>query len=394
MRIAMIHRDLAVPPRAGAHLHTTKIAAELQRRGHEIRYFCFELDQQAPLPFRVDRIQSAPEREADAWLGEGRLIRSLMRYWATTPGDILGLSRALERADCDVVIGSGLHGLFYLRQAPEKLRIWYAPDEIFTAALSQCRWTNGFVQNRMMLMQAARLLLFERMSRDIPDQTWVVAEKDLRAMRRILGERDVVKIANGVDLEFFSPGEGEAAPNTAVFWGRLDFGPNEQALDFFLGKVWPLVREAQPEAKLIVMGFSPSEAVRALVRAPGVELLADVPDLRPVVHAAPVAIYPFVSGTGIKNKLLEGAAMGRALAVSPRAVDGLQTSDPPPWRLCESPESWRDALLELWRNPARARTLGGAARRWVEANHSWESAGALAAEQLERVAARRRQAVP
>ncbi|MEZ5360984.1 MAG: hypothetical protein R2748_01250 [Bryobacterales bacterium] len=47
----MIHRDLAVPPRAGAHLHTTKLAAELQRRGHQVEYFCFVLDQNEDLPF-------------------------------------------------------------------------------------------------------------------------------------------------------------------------------------------------------------------------------------------------------------------------------------------------------------------------------------------------------
>jgi glycosyltransferase involved in cell wall biosynthesis len=315
-----------------------------------------------------------------------------MRYWATTPGDLLGLSRELERADCDVVIGSGLHGLFYLRLVEGKGRVWYPPDEMATAALSQVRLTNPLRRTRTMLSEAARLLFIQRLWRDVPDQIWVVAEKDRRSMRRIVGDRDVVSIPNGVDSERFRPLEVETRPDSAVFWGRLDFGPNEQALEFFLGRVWPLVRAARPEASLRVMGFSPSEAVRRLTASSGVELLADVPDIRPVVCSAPVALYPFFSGTGIKNKLLEGAALGRALVVSPTAIDGMREQAAAPWRLATTPESWRDALLTLWDSPGESSALGAAARAWVERNYSWERAGALAEENLERVLARRRQA--
>jgi glycosyltransferase involved in cell wall biosynthesis len=289
-----------------------------------------------------------------------------------------------------VTIGSGLHGLFYLRLASNQAGVWYPADEMFTAAVSQFRFTNSLTQHRILVGQAARLLLFERLSRDIPDQTWVVAERDRRAMRRILGSRDVVSIPNGVDLELFAPGDWEPRPNTAVFWGRLDFGPNEQALEFFLTRVWPSVLAAKPDARLLVMGYAPSVTVRRLTAAPGVELLADVPDIRPIVLSAPVALYPFVSGTGIKNKLLEGAALGRALLVSPTAIDGLRPPERDAWEVCSSPSIWRDALLALWQDSERARSLGAAARAWVERHYSWERAGAQAEENLERVLARRR----
>ncbi|MEZ5360985.1 MAG: glycosyltransferase family 4 protein [Bryobacterales bacterium] len=132
----------------------------------------------------------------------------------------------------------------------------------------------------------------------------------------------------------------------------------------FLEKVWPLVRAQQPDARLVVMGFSPSEKVERLTAgALGVELFSNVPDIRPVVCSAPVAIFPFVSGTGVKNKLLEGAAMARALIVSPMATDGLRGADPAPIAF-EKPEQWCDTLLELWRNPRTAGDLGRQARRW------------------------------
>jgi glycosyltransferase involved in cell wall biosynthesis len=389
MRIAMIQRDLAVPARAGMHLRLPKLAEQFLDRGHEVRYFCFELDQRGDLPFRVETIEPAPEGEAERWLRESKLMRSLLRYWATSPRDLLGLYRAVEQAECDVILTAGLQGLMYLRYFPDRCRVWYGGDELFAQCLSQLSIRSSFKENRQLLTAAARLFVLQRISRDIPDVTWMVAPMDVRAMLRVLGKRDVRWIPNGVDFDYFSPVEAHPRPNTAVFWGRLDFVPNEQALDYFLRSVWPLVRAAHGEARLIVMGYSPTERVRALATAEGVELVADAPDIRPVVCSAPVAIFPFVSGTGIKNKVLEGAALARALLVSPLATNGLRTSGAAPWRICESPEQWRDALLALWRDSAAAAEAGAAARSWVERNHSWERAGALAEASIQEALARR-----
>ena len=82
--------------------------------------------------------------------------------------------------------------------------------------------------------------------------------------------------------------------------------------------------------------------------------------------------------------------MGRALLVSPTAIDGLPSWSPEPWRVCTTPEQWRDEMLRLWREPEAARELGAVARAWVEASCSWEQAGDLAAASVERVSGRRR----
>jgi len=107
--------------------------------------------------------------------------------------------------------------------------------------------------------------------------------------------------------------------------------------------------------------------------------------VRPHIAARDCVVLPSYR-EGTPRTLLEGAAMERALLVSPTAIDGLVPTDPRPWRVCKSPEQWRDALLALWQSPRQARSLGRAARAWVEARHSWTSAGELAAASVRRVA--------
>jgi glycosyltransferase involved in cell wall biosynthesis len=166
-----------------------------------------------------------------------------------------------------------------------------------------------------------------------------------------------------------------------VFWGRLDFGPNIQALQWFLGRVWPIVRQRMPEASFTVIGFKPGDEVRALVRTPGVTLLSDLPDLRDAVRSHAVAVMPFVSGGGIKNKLLEAAAMGVPIVATPKATSGLVGD--PPLSITRSPQQFADAIVALWQDDARRRDQAEAARRWVVERHTWAAVARAAIAALE-----------
>jgi len=156
-----------------------------------------------------------------------------------------------------------------------------------------------------------------------------------------------------------------------VFWGRLDFGPNVDALEWFLAKVWPAVRAAEPAATFAVFGFSPTARVRELAKVPGVELHPDLPDLRAEVRRRQAVVLPFVSGGGIKNKLLEGAAMGRPIVCTPRAAMDLRSAGSLPLERVTRPAEWVDRIVAMWGDAARRQELGRAAREWVSEYYSW-----------------------
>src|SRR5262249_12908840 len=130
------------------------------------------------------------------------------------------------------------------------------------------------------LKQALVKGLYERAYGPLLDRVWVVSEKDRRAMSWVTGVRAIDVIPNGVDGDFYRPTEAPQAKRSCTFWGRLDFGPNIQALQWFCNHVWPLVRRAAHDARFTIYGFSPGSAVRALVGRDGIELVSDLPDLR------------------------------------------------------------------------------------------------------------------
>jgi glycosyltransferase involved in cell wall biosynthesis len=166
-----------------------------------------------------------------------------------------------------------------------------------------------------------------------------------------------------------------------VFWGQLAFDPNQRAVAWFCRRVWPLVRARIPEARFTILGSNPPASILAHAGQEGIQVLRDLPDLRPSIAQHAVVVMPFVTGGGIKNKVLEAAAMAKPIVATPQALLGLRTS--PPLVTASSPAQFADGLIRCWADPAEQRRLGAAARAWVRGTHTWAAAADLAVSGLQ-----------
>ena len=123
----------------------------------------------------------------------------------------------------------------------------------------------------------------------LPKQTravTLVSEPEADLYRRFCSPGRVEAVYNGVDLDYFQPREVPVQP-ACVFVGALDYRPNVDAVSWFCDEVWPTVHAQEAEAKFWLVGRRPTAAVRNLARVPGVELVGQVPDVRPWVAAPP-----------------------------------------------------------------------------------------------------------
>lgn len=178
-------------------------------------------------------------------------------------------------------------------------------------------------------------------------------------------------IPNGVDLEYFSAIPGAVAePRTCCFVGVLNYLPNVQALEWFLSSVWPVVRSKVDGARLLVVGKSPNPSVRRIASAPGVELHADVPDVRPFIARSTVSIAPMQIARGVQNKVLEAMAMGKAVIASPAALQGID-AQPECVLSAYRPNDWQEILVRCFHQEIDTEQLGHHARAYVEQHHDW-----------------------
>ena len=135
-------------------------------------------------------------------------------------------------------------------------------------------------------------------------------------------------IQQGVDLDAMRPGLDlpnpypDAAPQL-VFTGNMDYWPNADAATWFAHEVLPLLRTRSPAPGFTIVGANPGPDVMALAALPGVTVTGRVPDVRPYVAHAAVAVTPLRIARGIQNKVLEAMALGTPVVASPQAYEGV-----------------------------------------------------------------------
>ncbi len=321
------------------------------------------------------------KRFLDGWSGLAKPLRvKLAHHQALDAKSLAGVIPLIDRYRPSAVIGLGQHAPLMLRGvAPENglIRAWYAADEPIRFHLS-CLRSDPPGAMPMRLRKAMVYAGLEALFTRGLDAGIGVNRTDTKLLTRLAGVRQGTTIHNGVDLHYFHPSRTDpprVPGKSLIFWGRLDFEPNIDAVCWFAKRIWPALKRRNPDATWKIIGKNPNPRVQALTSASGIELVGAVDDIRPHAHAAAAVVLPMRRGGGIKNKLLEAAAMAKPIVATPRTLDGLAI-DPhqQPALICHRPEQWVTTIERVWANRIWAARKGRRARVWVKTHHSWSRA--------------------
>jgi glycosyltransferase involved in cell wall biosynthesis len=124
------------------------------------------------------------------------------------------------------------------------------------------------------------------------------------------------------------------------------------------------------------VGFAPPPRLYDLAaRCANVEVVGEVPSVAPVLAAADVVLCPLRIGGGVKVKVLEALAAGKAVVTTPVGAQGLGDVVAANGLVVqESTEALALATADLLRFPRRRRTLERRAREAVSALPTWDDA--------------------
>ena len=236
--------------------------------------------------------------------------------------------------------------------------------------------TKRFPTSWIYRREAARLLDFEREVARTFDATLFVSPQEADLFRRLAPESAprIEHLNNGVDSEFFSPAREYVRPypngrKIIVFTGAMDYWPNVDAVNWFAREVFPRLRQRFDGVAFFIVGARPSPAVHALARLPDVTVTGSVPDMRPYLAHADVAVAPLRLARGVQNKVLEAMAMARPTVVSPEAAEGIEARPGMEFLIAPDADAFVDCLGELLLRPGN---IGSAARQRVLSAYSWE----------------------
>lgn len=200
----------------------------------------------------------------------------------------------------------------------------------------------------------------------------VFTERDRRALEALGAGTRIVRIPFGVpvahDAERAAPG---GSATEIVFVGNFRHPANTDAAVWLASTVFPTVRAALPDTRLTIVGASPPPELAALA-GDGVAVTGPVEDVSPYLDRAAVVAAPIRLGSGMRVKVLEALAAGRALVATPLAVEGLDVTAGDQVELASTAPELAAALERLLRDEPGRRALGERARAWARAELGWD----------------------
>jgi polysaccharide biosynthesis protein PslH len=213
----------------------------------------------------------------------------------------------------------------------------------------------------------------------------VTSEREYLLLKQLVPQSRIAIVPNGVDIGVFNGDSQQEIANRIVFTGTMNYYPNIQAVQFFARECWPHIQAQVPGATWQIVGKSPPQEVERLAELPGVTVTGAVPDVKPYLAAASVAIAPLLVGSGTRLKILEALAMQKAIVSTRLGCEGLAVEAGKHLMVEDQPELFAQAVVDLLRHPEKRASLGHVGRALVEDKYSWERCGNALVRTLEKL---------
>lgn len=387
MRILQLCPKVPWPPEDGGRIAMRVLARSLKRAGAEVRTLALNPSKNRTDPASLPDEAREPPLEAveiDTSVTFGGALRSVLA----------GTSYNVER-----FLSTGFESrlLEVLREEPPAVVILesvfmvpYLPAiRSATGALAVLRSHNvehqiwdGLARverpgpKRLYLRHLARRLRdYEVSTLNDVDAVVPVTPEDARVYRQLGATIPLHVSPVGIETNDYPDRTGHGDPLTLVFLGSLDWTPNLDAVRWFLGSVWPLLRRAIPGARFHVGGSNPPPGLEGTLRAEGARFLGRVHDARDFLASGAAMVVPLLAGGGVRVKILEAMALGVPVVSTRLGAAGIDARDGEEILLADGPDSLAKACSTLLEDPARARAVGEAGRRRVRESFDADGIG-------------------
>lgn len=297
--------------------------------------------------------------------------RSILNYYYDK-----NMNRLIQEniQDHDLIIAD-LPMAFYVKNVDKK-KIVYAFDAVSDYNYQMYKKSDSITSRIYWYLNYLKINNYEKCY-DKFDRCIVVNKKDKELLEKKLNV-PVEVVANGVDTEYFTNNSSDENVRL-VFLGDMSTPPNNDAVKYFTEEIYPLVL-AEKSIELYIVGRNPTEYVKGL-NSDKIIVTGSVDDVRDYLTKNAIFITPMISGTGIKNKILEAMSMQLAVVSTSCGISGIDAINEIEYLCADNSMDFKDAIIKLCDDADYRHYLAENARILVENKYSWNSS----AEKINRI---------
>jgi len=185
------------------------------------------------------------------------------------------------------------------------------------------------------------------------------------------GDR-VVTIPFGIDPSKYKMSQNPRGTISLFSIGAMNWIPNAEGIRWFLENVWNGVSEKYPELKYYIAG---REMPDWLTRSdfPNAVIVGEVEDAQLFMEDHSLMIVPLFSGSGIRIKIIEGMAAGKAILSTSIGAEGIHYTHGENILVADSPGDFIRMISACIEDQHLISKLGKNARLLIESEYNRET---------------------
>jgi len=157
------------------------------------------------------------------------------------------------------------------------------------------------------------------------------------------------------------------------FLGTLTWEPNIDGLEWFVADVWPLVKQRQPDAELVIGGNHPPQSLLDSAAADdALSVVGFVDDPEEYFTRARVSLAPLRFGSGMKLKVLEALTRGIPVVTTPIGAESIDAVDGEHMFIADDAAGQADRVCRLLTEPDTWVAMRDAGRQLVRDRYTWD----------------------
>lgn len=273
----------------------------------------------------------------------------------------------------DCVIASQIDMAIYAQSLPvkrvfEEAEIGLFQDSVMSERSRVRRW-------RQTIALKKRIAYLRRTLLDFSVCTVVSEVERARVLNATGTMTPVVVVPNGVDLEMKIDKCVEPIPDTMIYAGALTYHANFNAVDYFLRKIFPIIKQRRPAAQFFVTGKHDGVDLNRLPKHDGVVFTGYVDNIRTKVASSWLSVVPLVEGGGTRLKVLESMALGTPVVSTSKGVEGFEIVSERDGIIADSPMAFAEGVIRVLESATLRKTLSENGIRFAKA-FDWHEIGA------------------
>lgn len=171
-----------------------------------------------------------------------------------------------------------------------------------------------------------------------------VTEKERNILKRYMGV-PIETVFTGTEV----PGEirERRGRKNILFVGYMRNHQNEDAVIYFVNKIYPYIKKEIPEVKFYIVGSSPTERVKKLSNR-NVIITGYVKDITLFYNSFMVSVVPLRIGSGMKSKVIESLAWGCPVVSTSIGAEGMGLKDGKNILITDNPKNFAKKIIRVY----------------------------------------------